>query len=142
MAEEDFVRRRQAGPVGGPAPVSAADFHRWLTMARLEAASAGSPLVTAAHWARVLDLEDHRVARLPAATAAAPAAAAAAASAGVSAAESVSLVSPGGPGAGPGAGLGGGAPRVRWDLSAGHKDGGGLCGAGEALLASPMDGDD
>lgn len=81
IAEEDFVRLRQSGqPSSGAAPggdggggveakkedVSAADFHRWLTLARLICASCGETTVHVAHWQRALALEAARVARLPA----------------------------------------------------------------------------
>lgn len=82
IAEEDFVRLRQSGqlssnaaPAGGGGSsgveakkedVSAADFHRWLTLARLICASCGETTVQVAHWQRALALEAARVARLPA----------------------------------------------------------------------------
>jgi hypothetical protein len=81
IAEEDFVRLRQSGqPSGGTAAaageeggggsgvkedVSAADFHRWLTLARLICASCGETMVQVVHWQRALALEAARVARLP-----------------------------------------------------------------------------
>ena len=82
IAEEDFVRLRQSGQPSssaaaaageeeegggseGKEDVSAADFHRWLTLARLVCASCGETTVQVAHWQRALALEAARVARLP-----------------------------------------------------------------------------
>jgi hypothetical protein len=65
-AEDDFVRLRQAsGGGGGGVGVSAADFHRWLTLARLLCAASGAPTVELGHWQRALALEAARRARIP-----------------------------------------------------------------------------
>ena len=43
--------------------VTAADFHRWLTLSRLVAASMGATEVTAQHWSHALSLDTQRKAR-------------------------------------------------------------------------------
>jgi hypothetical protein len=58
-AENDFVKARTAAPT----TVSAEDFHRWVTMARLNALSCGSGVVTEQHWDEMMELDRHLHAR-------------------------------------------------------------------------------
>ena len=54
--EEDLVAARGRDP-----SLRQEDFHRWLTLARLTAASCGATELGEAHWARARELE-HSVA--------------------------------------------------------------------------------
>jgi len=58
-AEDDFVHARQAD-----ARLSPADFHRWLTVARLLAAATGDGEICVAHWERMRALERARLDRV------------------------------------------------------------------------------
>ena len=58
-AQDDFVAARQADKKIGPD-----DFARWLTTARLIAASALSPMVEMAHYEHAMALEAARVDRM------------------------------------------------------------------------------
>jgi len=73
VAENDFVRLRQLPGGDGSPLVSAKDFHRWLTLARLLAASHGHGLVGRPHWDRALEMENGRRRRCALAAAHAPA---------------------------------------------------------------------
>ena len=55
VAEEDFVVARQQDQ-----RITADDFHVWLVLSRLYAASYGHPVVTVNTWKQVLDLETRR----------------------------------------------------------------------------------
>jgi len=75
VAENDFVRLRQTSvPPGADTQptISAKDFHRWLTLSRLLAASHGSSEVSRGHWDRALEMEAARRSRCHAASRLAP----------------------------------------------------------------------
>ena len=58
-AEDDFVHARQAD-----ARLTPADFHRWLTVARLLAGAMGDDELRVGHWERMRKLEGERLDRL------------------------------------------------------------------------------
>ena len=75
VAETEFVtaRAEAAKTTGGNAEeVTPEDFHRWLDLARLVAASYGAAEVTAEHWAAAMAMENTRVARAKASAATLP----------------------------------------------------------------------
>ncbi len=58
LAESDFLRLRQT------AQVSSADFHRWLTLARLLAVSNGHKCTGIDHWTEAMRMERLRIDRV------------------------------------------------------------------------------
>ena len=64
LVEDDYVQARQTD-----AGITGVDFHRWVNMVRLMAASYGESDISELHWKLVRDLEKNRVSRLPAALA-------------------------------------------------------------------------
>ena len=72
VAETEFVTARaEAAKVTNGAnseEITPDDFHRWLDLARLIAASYGAAEVTTEHWAAAMTMENARVARAKAAT--------------------------------------------------------------------------
>ena len=58
-AEDDFVHARQAD-----ARLTPADFHRWLTVARLLAAATGDTEIRVSHWDRMRAMESQRLDRI------------------------------------------------------------------------------
>ena len=59
LAEDDFVAARRADKA-----IQQQDFHTWLTLARLMAASCGADTVLPEHWERIRTLETARLMRV------------------------------------------------------------------------------